>query len=145
MDDAPKTLTLSEANALLPNIRPLLEQLQTLQTTIAESSRQLGKRAEHGAAGNGFSSAENKQRIQDGTKRQLQLIEAFQDILKRLEGVGCVIKDLSIGLVDFYSIRNGELVFLCWKLEEDQIRFWHALDTGYAGRRSLDEESGHQP
>ena len=47
------------------------------------------------------------------------------------------IKDFSRGLVDFPSLRDGKEIFLCWEKDEDDIEFWHDLDSGYAGREKL--------
>ena len=49
--------------------------------------------------------------------------------MRQLEELGCVLKDLAQGLVDFYVMREGELVFLCWKQGEERIRFWHPLEA----------------
>ncbi len=87
--------------------------------------------------GNGYPLQELRDQIEKLTRHQLQLIEAFHSALQQLETLGGVLKDLSLGLVDFYTLRDGEPVFLCWKLGEDAIRFWHSLDTGYAARQPL--------
>jgi hypothetical protein len=65
-------------------------------------------------------------------------VEAFQSALAQLQEVGGALKDLDLGLVDFYGLRGGEVVFLCWKLGEERVRFWHTLDSGYAARQPLD-------
>jgi hypothetical protein len=137
-DPPPKTLTVSEANALLPTVRPLLQQLQGLQRSIVQTNQRLDELVGKLATGNGYPIHAIKQHVQELTKHQLQLIEAFQSALQQLEILGCMLKDLDIGLVDFYSLRDGKLVFLCWKLEEERIRFWHSLEEGYAGRHPLD-------
>jgi hypothetical protein len=54
-----------------------------------------------------------------------------------LEAMDVVLRDLDRGLVDFPAIRDGEEVYLCWLLEEEEIGFWHAPDAGFAGRRPL--------
>lgn len=54
-----------------------------------------------------------------------------------LEAVDIVLRDVERGLIDFPSIRDGEEVYLCWLLDEDEIGFWHPLDTGIAGRQPL--------
>ena len=51
---------------------------------------------------------------------------------------GCIIKDLDVGLLDFPSVIDNEEVYLCWKLGEDRIRFYHRQDEGFAGRKPLD-------
>jgi len=54
-----------------------------------------------------------------------------------LQAVDVVLRDADRGLVDFPAIREGEEIYLCWLLDEDEIRFWHAPDAGFAGRRPL--------
>ena len=137
-DQPPKTLTVSEANALLPTVRPLLQQLQGLQRSIVQTNQRLDELVAKLATGNGYPIQSIKQQVQELTKHQLQLIEAFQSALQQLEMLGCMLKDLDIGLIDFYSLRDGRLIFLCWKLEEERVRFWHTLEDGYAGRQLLD-------
>jgi hypothetical protein len=61
--------------------------------------------------------------------------------IRRIETWGCVIKDLDQGLVDFPSIRAEETVFLCWRLGEASIRYWHGLGEGFAGRKPLGQDS----
>jgi hypothetical protein len=60
-----------------------------------------------------------------------------QDGLSRILALGGVPKDLGLGLVDFPHRRAGEVVNLCWKFGEREVRFWHGLDEGYAGRKPL--------
>ena len=142
MDDAPeqppKTFSADEAQALLSQVAPLIQQLQGLQRSIIETNKQLDETVAKVAGGNGYPIQSLKERIQHLTTHQLQLIEAFQSALNELEELGCVVKDPSAGLADFYSLRGSELVFLCWKLGETRIEFWHTLEGGYAGRQPLD-------
>ena len=57
-----------------------------------------------------------------------------------LEEIGCLIKDLQIGLIDFPTLYRGEEVYLCWRLGEDDISFWHGVHEGFSGRKSIDKE-----
>jgi hypothetical protein len=132
-----KIFTLSEAHALLPKVSPLLEQLQGLQHSVVQTNHQLNEAMSKLSEGNGFPIRSLKEQIQQLTKHQMQLIDAFQSALDQLEELGCLLKDIAVGLVDFYALRDGQLVFLCWKLGEDGIRFWHTVDSGYAGRQPL--------
>lgn len=134
----PKTLTTAEANTLLPRIRPLVAQLRGLQRSIVETNQRLDQLASKLSGGNGYPVQSLQKQLQDLTRHQLQLIEAFQSALKQLEDLGGILKDLEAGLIDFYSLRDGQLVLLCWKLEEERIRFWHTLEGGYAGRQLLE-------
>ncbi len=72
-------------------------------------------------------------------KKMTEYIEGF---IKELEEIGCFYKDwnFTIGLVDFPAIIDGEEVFLCWRSDEESIRFYHGLDTGFAGRKKIPEE-----
>ena len=66
-------------------------------------------------------------------------IESF---LSELEEIGCFFKDwnFTMGLVDFPSVIDNREVFLCWKSDEDDIRFYHNVQEGYAGRKPIPEE-----
>jgi len=69
---------------------------------------------------------------------QQSLAEVMKTNLEKILATGCLIKDLDIGLLDFPAIINNEEVYLCWKLGEDRIRYYHRQDEGYAGRKPLD-------
>jgi len=66
------------------------------------------------------------------------LAEVMKTNLEKILSTGCVIKDLDVGLLDFPAVINNEEVYLCWKLGEDRIRYYHRQDEGYAGRKPLD-------
>jgi hypothetical protein len=67
-----------------------------------------------------------------------QLAEIFNSALTQIIETGCVIKDLDQGLLDFPAIIDNQDVYLCWKLGEDRIRFYHRQDEGFAGRKPID-------
>jgi hypothetical protein len=60
-------------------------------------------------------------------------------IVDQVQDTGCLVKDLDEGLVDFPSLLEGEEIYLCWKLGEERIEFWHGIEEGFAGRKPLDE------
>ena len=68
-----------------------------------------------------------------------RLVAEIRDAVERVHETGCLVKDLDMGLVDFPSLRSGEEIYLCWKLGEEKIQYWHGLTEGYAGRKPLDE------
>ena len=133
-----KTFTVAEANALLPVIAPLVQQLQALQRSIIETNQQMEVLARKLSSGNGFPIASIKTQLKELAKHQLQLVEAFQSALQQLEELGAVLKELDTGLVDFYALKDGEPIFLCWKVGEERVAFWHTLEDGAAGRRPLE-------
>jgi hypothetical protein len=67
-----------------------------------------------------------------------QLAESLKSALDRILETGCIIKDLDVGLLDFPAIIDNQDVYLCWKLGEDRIRFYHRQDEGFSGRKPLD-------
>ena len=136
-EQPPKTFTVAEANALLPQLVPLVEQLQGLHRSIVKTTQQLDELVKKLSQGNGYPIQSLKDRIQELTTHQLQLLEAFQSALKSLEEIDCQLKDLTLGLVDFYGMREGELIYLCWKIGEPTIQYWHTLNSGYTGRQPL--------
>ena len=135
--DQPKVFSLNEANGLLGQVEPLVRQLQGLQQSIIKTNQQLDEAVAKLSQGNGYPLHEVKQQIHSLTQHQLQLIEAFQSALQQLEDLGCLLKDLSMGLVDFYGQREGELILLCWRMGEDRIRYWHRVEDGFSGRQLL--------
>ena len=135
--EPPKTLTVEEANALLPQIKPMVLQLQALQRSIVTTDTELGEANRKVSAGNGYPIEEIKKQISQLELHQLQLIESFHSVVKQLQDLGAWVKDLNMGLVDFYGVRGGEYIWLCWKIGEDRIRYWHALDEGFVGRQEL--------
>ena len=137
MERPEKVFSVEEANHLLSQVALLVRQLQGLQDAILKTNQQLDEDAHKLSQGNGYPIQDLKQQIAGLTTRQLNLIEAFQSALQQLENLGCVVKDVGAGLVDFYGMRAGELVFLCWRLGEEQIRFWHRLQDGFTGRQPL--------
>ena len=69
---------------------------------------------------------------------QQSLAELMKANLEKILSTGCLIKDLDIGLLDFPAIVDNQEVYLCWKLGEDRIRYYHRQDEGYSGRKPLD-------
>lgn len=71
-------------------------------------------------------------------------VSSLKSYFLELENLGCYYKDwgFSIGLVDFPAMIDGELVFLCWRSDEDDIEYYHGIAAGYAGRKKLPPENG---
>ena len=63
---------------------------------------------------------------------------ALKQAIEKVHEFGCVVKDLDIGLIDFPTLFQGEEVYLCWKLGEAGIRFWHGVNEGFRGRKPID-------
>jgi hypothetical protein len=80
-------------------------------------------------------------RYEDAAKLRIErnrTEESIREALERIHATGCIVKDLEVGLLDFPARIDGEEVYLCWKLGEDRIRFYHRQDEGFAGRKPID-------
>ena len=125
--------TREEAEVLLPQITVVLLQIQEYRQSMRQSEEELG--ALHSQAmGNGHHLHGRIAKIQKELAQQLAALEA---LVEELNAFGCVLKDPSIGLIDFLSLRNGREIYLCWHLGEERINYWHYLDAGFAGRQPL--------
>ncbi|MGA2748777.1 MAG: DUF2203 domain-containing protein [Verrucomicrobiota bacterium] len=121
-----KHYTLEQARALLPVVRKNLEELDACRQRLISLDERVGAMASNGADVGG-----------ETVNRLVGAIAQFQRILRQFRDRQIQIKDLDRGLVDFPSLREGREVFLCWEKEEDDIEFWHDLESGYAGRERL--------
>ncbi len=137
MPDTPKIFTIEEANEQLHHVTEFLQQLQGLHGSLLKTNQGLDERVGKLSAGNGYPIQELRKEVAELTAHQLHLVQAFQSAYEQLEEMGCVLKDLAQGLVDFYAMRGGELVFLCWRLGGERIRCWHGVEEGFAGRQPL--------
>ena len=109
----PLFFTPAEANELLPEVEKVVAQI----SKIKKSSEMLSDEAETADA-----------------------MDSLQHEIQKLEDLGCVLKDLSIGLVDFPAVRLGVRVWLCWKSGEKKVEFWHGLHEGFANRKPVNED-----
>ena len=138
----PRYFTLDEANRLLPRVRDLIERLQRLAAEVEALNRALQNGGQAGGAapsanGNGVHTNGSAQDAYSALARAEQARAEMRRLLEELESIGCEFKDVRTGLVDFRAIRDGRAVYLCWRLGEERIAFWHELDAGYAGRQDL--------
>jgi hypothetical protein len=121
-----KHYTRDEARALLPQIRHWLEQLDQLRRQLHSWDQRLSALMEAGNDTGG-----------DLVNRWVRAIVETRELLEEFHEREILIKDVERGLVDFPAIIGGKEVFLCWEKDEEDIEFWHDLDTGYAGREKL--------
>ena len=122
--------TISEARSLLPRVRGLTEEMVLLARQLHGFHPQIRGLAERGGENAGSP---------EGT-RYLTYLLRMQDCVGRIRRLGCVVKGVEDGLVDFPHLKDGREVYLCWRLGEDDIHFWHETDAGFAGRVPLKEE-----
>ena len=142
-DEEPKIFSLRDAERLRAEIEPILIDAIEARRKLNEIDEELGKLAERAQQSGGLMIAHEKaarQRLEHN-----RLAGAIQTALEKIHATGCVVKDLEVGLLDFPARINGEAVYLCWRLGEDRIRFYHSQDEGFAGRKPIDpRDSGYR-
>ena len=116
--------TLEEADAALPGLREALPRIRDARRTVFDA----GRRIRAAAAGDGGGADAGP---------YLDSLKVLRVEMERLAEGSIVLRDADTGLVDFPAERDGREVFLCWKLGEDQVGFWHDPDAGFTGRRPL--------
>jgi len=134
-----KLFTVEEANSLLPQVRQVLGGLRMRRARIQQLERDKAVEELSWLQPDGSVSAKAKQGLARIEKEQKEEIAAFEQSLEQMNRIGAQLKDLDDGLVDFFTSREEELVCLCWKDGEDRIRYWHDLESGFAGRRPLED------
>ena len=122
-----KLFTLDEANAFVPQLLDLVPQIQKLSVSLNNDFPDI-KNAREKAKWNGGS---------DQGVDYLNAVLKYNDLMHRIEGMGCEVKGIREGLVDFPSLREGREVYLCWRMPEKEILFWHDLNTGFSGRKPI--------
>ncbi len=135
-DDESKLFSLREAEHLRAQLEPILIEAIESRRKLEDLDEQLGKLAGRIQRSGGMMVA-----YEDAAKLRIGRNNLEGDIRKALERIhstGCIVKDLDVGLLDFPARIEGEDVYLCWKLGEDRIRFYHRQDEGFAGRKPID-------
>jgi len=132
--DQPRTLfTLEEANLRIPLVTAIVSDIVTLFTDLhdrRERLNELRNRSEH---------SEYREEV-EAMEQELETdIETLDAYVAELSDLGVELKDPLTGLADFRTLVDGREAYLCWKLDEEEILWWHELDSGFSGRRPVSE------
>jgi len=134
----PRFFTLQEAEKVLPGVEKLLREALSFRSGMQSSEEDLKKITQQIMWAGGM--RVDQQRVADLQERKSHCQEQLSDRCQQIQDGGCLIKDLEIGLVDFPTIYHGQEVYLCYKLGEPGIHFWHGIDEGFRGRKPIDRE-----
>lgn len=132
-----KLFTLEEANRALPLVRAIVEDLARLSREVAERRERLALLTANRDSRSADLYTEELQQIEEELEKDTVQLQGYVEELRQL---GVEPKNGPMGLVDFPALVNGRLAYLCWKLDEPEILYWHDLDAGFAGRQPI--ESG---
>ncbi len=124
-----RVFSLFEANQLIPQLQSQLSTIQRAKSVLIRTRDEVKKASAQ--AGHG-----------GGTVVGAHYVQSLQDISANLQAIqeqGVLVKDIDLGLCDFPHVRNGRMVYLCWKLGEKEIRWWHEVTTGFKDRCPLED------
>ena len=121
-----KHYTIEEARALLPRIRLWLSDLELCQLRLQSLDERVAALLKDGNDAGG-----------EPVEQLIKTLAQCQQLLQEFRRRQIQVKDLRRGLLDFPALREGREVFLCWEKDEEDIEFWHDLETGYGGRERL--------
>lgn len=135
-ENQPKLFTLTEAERTRRELEPVLIEAIEVRRKIAPLEEELGALAARIQwLGGMLVPYEETARVRFDRDR---LAESLRTAIERISSTGCVVKDLDMGLLDFPALINNEEVYLCWRLGEERIRFWHRQDEGFTARKPIE-------
>jgi hypothetical protein len=129
-----RTFTPEEANAALAELRPIVERMVVHRRNLSRAQKLQAELVTR-IAGNGGDMSPSD--LRDAAATIEREAAAIAECAEQVNAIGAQIKSLEEGLLDFPARRGDEVVLLCWKLGEDEIRYWHGVDEGFAGRKPL--------
>jgi hypothetical protein len=133
-----KRFTLAEAERLLSRVEPLLRSAIDLKSDLDRAQGELTEYRERVALMGGVNL--DRGRVMAVRTRSETAVTHLRAAIEQVQSLGCVIKDLETGLVDFPTLLRGDEVFLCWRLGEAGIGYWHGVDEGFRGRKKVDRD-----
>jgi hypothetical protein len=133
-----RRFTLAEARNLLPQVGRLIADAVTLKAEYQEAQRTLQQKTAQISLMGGM--VVNRTASVDAKAQRDRSAEGLKDAIDRIREVGCEVKDVDLGLIDFPTLFHGREVYLCWRLGEPDIEYWHSVEEGFAGRKPIDQD-----
>ncbi len=124
---------IDEANAVVAEARPVLEELRADRERVAELQAGLQRDREN----NG--SAEHAEQLAEREQQLREIVRRMQRDVARIDEWGISLREISTGLIDFPALANGRPIWLCWRLGETDIEWWHEANVGFDQRQPLSE------
>ncbi len=133
-----KRFTLAEAESLIPELERLMREVVDSKPEYDEAERSMREFAERVMLMGGVTVDRVEARA--AKTRRDSVTARMREAIGKVQEMGCVVKDLDTGLVDFPTLYRDREVYLCWKLGEPSIAFWHGVEEGFAGRKAIDQD-----
>ncbi|MBI3698147.1 MAG: DUF2203 domain-containing protein [Acidobacteria bacterium] len=134
----PRLFTLQEAEELLPTVERSLRTAIESKKSASQFDEQVNLQLVRINMSGGVQLDLN--RFAEMKAGKEHALEQLKKALDEIETAGVLVKDLDIGLVDFPTLLDGQEVYLCWKLGESHIGFWHHTGEGFQGRKQIDRD-----
>ncbi|MBV9759308.1 MAG: DUF2203 domain-containing protein [Acidobacteriaceae bacterium] len=134
----PRYFNLLEAEKLLPEVERLLRALIQAKEDYEANEAELSQINQRIALAGGMTPP--RERIGQLRNRKDAAGRVLKTAFDQVREIGCQVKDLDTGLIDFPTLYRGKEVYLCWKLGENGIGYWHHVEDGFRGRRPIDSE-----
>jgi hypothetical protein len=138
--------TIDAANAALPEVRDILiqlrdhrEELVRLRDRVLELQAGVEIPSEAGGGSGRTGDQSGKDEIRRIRLKMQGLIDQMQAAVVRIDEMSVTLRDIQSGLVDFPALVNGRQIWLCWRLDDGPVEWWHDLTSGFDGRRHLSE------
>jgi hypothetical protein len=136
MDEGPRIFTVAEANALVAALQLEFGRIAQARSALLPLIQALGGPDEAVAV---LQEGAAPPAGREGEAERLRLLaEEITGAVERVNALGCLVKDVERGLVDFYAVVDDEPAFLCWQYGERAVSHWHGLEEGFAGRKPLE-------
>jgi len=123
-----RLFTIEEANRLVPHLKKLVRKVIRERAALIDIQGEIQRARDNAQYGGGSLYG----------MRYLEGLKRFSEAVHSIEELGVLVKDLQKGLCDFPHERDGRLVYLCWKLDEDEVQWWHEVEDGFIGRQPLE-------
>jgi hypothetical protein len=133
-----RRFTLEEAESLLPEIEKSIREAIASKSELEQAETALQAINQRVIMLGGV--LVDRSAVYQDRLRRDQSAERMKAAIQKIQESGCLIKDLDVGLVDFPTLFRGDEVYLCWKLGEEGISFWHGTQEGFSGRKPIDAE-----
>jgi len=134
----PRRFTLAEAQSLIPRVDTLLREAVSLKSDYQEADQAIQATAHRVSMLGGV--IVDRDRAIDDKNRRDSVMTKLRAAIDEVQEIGCAIKDLDTGLIDFPTLLRGVEVYLCWKLGEPAIGYWHGVEEGFRGRKAIDQD-----
>ena len=137
-ESMPRFFTLQQAQSALPKVEQAVRDALFHKTAYQKAEAEMNEISRNIVMTGGMSI--NRDRVIQIKETRETSGARLKELFEQIQSVGCLIKDLDVGLLDFPTLYKGEEVYLCWRLGETRIEFWHGVRDGFAGRKPIDDD-----